>query len=86
MSKRIVCGVCGGTVTTFEFPDEISPNDLLRDLRAELVSHDKDPVDLDAEDVLAFFSIVDADNESEPLALEMSSPELFFYGDSVGWW
>jgi hypothetical protein len=84
--KRIVCSVCGDTVMTFDYPHEVEPSSLLTTLRAELVKHGRDPVDLDNEDVLREFVLVDEDMEAERLDKEMGAPELFYYGDDAGWW
>jgi hypothetical protein len=35
---------------------------------------------------LHLFRVVDEDNESEDLEEELEAPELFYYGDMMGWW
>ena len=35
---------------------------------------------------LHLFQVIDDDNESEDLEVELESPELLYYGDMQGWW
>jgi hypothetical protein len=35
---------------------------------------------------LHLFTVIDEDNESEDLEVELADPALFYYGDMTGWW
>jgi hypothetical protein len=35
---------------------------------------------------LHLFNVIDEDNESEDLEVELADPALFYYGDMTGWW
>jgi hypothetical protein len=35
---------------------------------------------------LHLFNVIDEDDESEDLEVELADPALFYYGDMTGWW
>lgn len=86
MSKRIVCTICGRTVLTFEGAQDVDPEELFTILDSELNTHGHSIGEMGEKQALHSFQVVDEDNEAADLEEELETPELFYYGDTMGWW